>query len=390
MLKVIMKNKNTIKKLSSISAGFVAAAMLVSVSAPTAIVYAQSLQDQINQLSQQNNQTQAQRNVLSDEATSLEDKVSKLAAQIDTYQRQINDNETKITDLKNKIAEKEAELIKQKSLLGENIKAMYVEGDISTIEMLASSKNLSEFVDKQQYRNAVKSKIVTTLEKITQLKQQLNAESDTLGLRVEDQKRNQTELDGQRAEQNGLLGLNSAQRVDLDSQIKGNNKKIEELKRQQAAENARLFGGTGGVLGGGGYPWGSAVCAHTGQVDGPCWNYDWSVGGSIWNYQTGGYGYRNCTDWVAFRIASTRGFVPSGLGNAKDWPRNAQARGIAVDRTPRPGAAAVSTAGFYGHVMYVEAVNANGTILVSDYNRAGTGKYDSNSISPNGLYFVHF
>jgi surface antigen len=40
--------------------------------------------------------------------------------------------------------------------------------------------------------------------------------------------------------------------------------------------------------------------------------------------------------------------------------------------------------------MYVEKVNADGTITVSDYNRAGTGKYDVNVISPSGLVFVYF
>lgn len=385
MLKVIMKNKNRIKKLSSVGFGILAAAMIVSVSAPTVIVYAQSLQEQINQLNQQNSQTQAQRDALSSEAVSLEDKINKLAAQIESYQKQINENETKIAELKVKIAEKEAELAKQKALLGENIKTMYVEGDISTIEMLASSKNLSEFVDKQQYRTSVKNKIVTTLEKITELKQQLKAESDTLAARVEDQKKNQAALDAQRAEQNSILGLNNAQRAELDGQIKGNNKKIEELRRQQVLENLRLFGGGGGTIGGGGYPWGTAPCLHTGQVDGPCPNYDWAVNGSIWNYQTGGYGYRNCTDWVAYRILSTGRYISPGLGNAKDWDDR-----MPSDNKPRAGDAAVSNAGYYGHVMYVEAVNGDGTITISDYNRAGTGKYSTSTISPSGLSFIHF
>lgn len=358
---------------------------------PTLVTSAQSLQEQINQLSNENKQTDAEKQQLAEQAVSLEDKINKLAQQIYTYQKQINENQAKITDLQNKIAEKEVELAQQKKVLGNNIKQMYLEGDISTLEMLASSKNISDFVDKQQYRNAVKDKIKTTLDKITELKFQMKAESEQVQKRLEDQKRNQAELDGQRSEQNGLLGLNEGQRSELDSKIKGNNKKIEELKRQQALENVRLFGGGGGgTIGGGGYPWGSATCLHTGQVDGACPNYDWAVGGNIWNYQTGGYGYRNCTDWVAYRIIGRTGYVPSGLGNAKDWPGNAQSRGYAVDHSPRAGDAAVSTAGYYGHVMYVESVNGDGSIVISDYNRAGTGKYNTSTISPSNLYFIHF
>lgn len=38
---------------------------------------------------------------------------------------------------------------------------------------------------------------------------------------------------------------------------------------------------------------------------------------------------------------------------------------------PRAGAAAVIMGGAYGHVMYVESVNGDGTITVSDYNGLG-------------------
>jgi surface antigen len=114
------------------------------------------------------------------------------------------------------------------------------------------------------------------------------------------------------------------------------------------------------------------------------------MNGSVNNWQNGGYGYRNCTDWVAWRVKTAGGYVPSGLGNAKYWDDRASAYGFTVSSAPRVGAAAVSNYGYYGHVMYVEAVNDNGTITVSDYNRAGTGKYDINSISSAGLMFVYF
>jgi hypothetical protein len=42
---------------------------------------------------------------------------------------------------------------------------MYLEGKTSTLEMLASSKDLSDFVDKQQSRNAVQSKVKDTMAK---------------------------------------------------------------------------------------------------------------------------------------------------------------------------------------------------------------------------------
>lgn len=349
-----------------------------------------SLQDQINQLSQDNAEKKDDKSQLADEATSLEDKIGKLQDRVNTLQSQITQNQAEIAKLEVKIKEAEAELDKQKDLLGQNIRAMYVEGDVSTIEMLASSEDLSEFVDKEQYRTSVQEKIKSTLKKITDLKQQLNTQRETYAQRISEQKRNQSQIIAQKTEQDSLLGLNKGEQATLDSAIRNNSKKIEQLKREQAAENVRLFGGSGGVIGGGGYPWGGAKCLHTGQVDGWCPNYDWAVGGSVWNPSTGGYGYRNCTDWVSYRVRSTGRFAPGGLGNANTWDDRAPSFGYSVSGTPKAGDAAVSNGGYYGHVMYVEAVNSNGTIVVSDYNRAGTGKYDTNTISAAGLNFVHF
>jgi surface antigen len=270
---------------------------------------------------------------------------------------------------------------------------MYLEGQLSTLEVLASSENLSDFVNKEEYRTSVQEKIKETLNKITELKHQLSQQKNEVEVLLKEKQELQNQILSQRNEQNRLLGLNQSQQSSLNKEIKDNFARITELKRQQAIENARLFGGGSGQLGGGGYPWGYAACYHTGQVEGPCPNYDWAVNGSIWNWQTGGYGYRNCTDWVAYRVRVAGGYVPSGLGNAKLWDDRAPAYGYTVSGTPREGAAAVSNSGFYGHVMYVEAVNSDGSIVVSDYNRAGTGKYDMNQLSAStasNLNYVYF
>lgn len=382
-----MKQKTSQKNPSPVKKRFLVAAVLLSMVVAGVSVPAvkASLQDQINQLSQENADKQAQNNALANEATSLQDKINGLQSKINALQTEINDNQTQITNLEGEITKAEAELTKQRDLLGQNIRAMYVEGDVSTLEMLASSQDLSEFVDKQQYRTSVQAKIKDTLQRVNDLKHQLNAQRETLQRRLDDDKRNQSELASQKGEQDQLLGLNQGQRDALDSQIRGNSKKIEELKRQQAAENVRLFGGGGGVTGGGGYPWGYATCLHTGQVEGPCPNYDWAVNGSVWNPNTGGYGYRNCTDYVSWKIRSQGRYVPAGLGNAKNWDDN-----YPSDDTPSAGDAAVSNNGTYGHVMYVESVNGNGTINISDYNRAGTGKYATSTISAAGLSFLSF
>ena len=60
--------------------------------------------------------------------------------------------------------------------------------------------------------------------------------------------------------------------------------------------------------------------------------------------------------------------LPANLGNANAWARNAAARGYTVNRTPSAGAIFQTTSGWYGHVGYVEAVNSDGSIVVSEMN----------------------
>lgn len=63
------------------------------------------------------------------------------------------------------------------------------------------------------------------------------------------------------------------------------------------------------------------------------------------------------------------GPLPTALtGDAKYWARNVSALGVRVDNTPEVGAVFQTTAGWYGHVGVVLAVNDDGSILVREMN----------------------
>ena len=112
-----------------------------------------------------------------------------------------------------------------------------------------------------------------------------------------------------------------------------------------------------------------------------CLYYNWGVptasGGFSLN-SSRGYGYRNCTDWVAWRISELSSgsiSVPKGLGNAKDWPKGFPSSDLST--TPAAGDIAVSTSGNYGHVAVVESVSSDGTSMdVSEYNHDENGDPD--------------
>lgn len=82
-------------------------------------------------------------------------------------------------------------------------------------------------------------------------------------------------------------------------------------------------------------------------------------------YGLGGpYGAGQCTQWAW----SKRRDLPSNLGNANTWAARAAAAGFTVNRTPSAGAIFQTSSGWYGHVGYVEAVNADGSITVTEMN----------------------
>ncbi|MBI4033377.1 CHAP domain-containing protein [Candidatus Saccharibacteria bacterium] len=382
--------RNKTVRIKALTTALVVGLVVVGAGVYGGAALADRFDDQIDNLQDQNSLYQNRVDELAAEAANYQEAISRLEEQINQLQQAIVANQQASAKLEKEIKAKEAELVHQRQVLGESIKAMYLEGQISTLEILAASRNISDFVNKQVARNAVQNKIKTLVDEITQLKLELEQKQRELIARINDQKGQQAELNDAQNQQAQLLAYTVDQKSAFNAKITANKDRISDLYRQQALENIRRFGGSGGQLGGGGYPWGYAKCKWTGALEGYCPNYDWAANGSIYNWQNGGYGYRNCTDWVAWRIKTTGGFAPSGLGNAKQWDDRAPAYGLTVSSVPRVGAAAVSNFGYYGHLMYVEAVNGDGTITVSDYNRAGTGKYDVNVISPSGLNFVYF
>gem|GEM_PF-549136 len=357
-------------KFSRLAIVIVAMALL-AVGATLPRVQANQFDEQIRALQQQNAQNRSVVARLQDEATSYQNAINKLQAQISTLQAQIDANTKEQERLQNEIIIAETELAKQKRLLGENIKAMYLEGQISTLEMLASSKDLSEFVDKQQYRNAVKDKIKTTLDKVTALKLELKTKKEGVDQLLEQQQNQQTQLAESRSEQSNLLGYNQNQQTEFNQKTKDNQSKINALIASQRRANFNPDGGyyflrfPGSVSGFNpdNYPYRNA---GFGMSPGPgCIDND---GPDSWGYCT-----RQCVSYTAWAVIASGRSAPMYYGNAKDWVAAAYTRGIPVYRTPEPGDIAVSTAGYWGHSMYVQSVSGN-TFSTSEYNTYLTGQ----------------
>lgn len=207
------------------------------------IINAQSLQEKIENLQTENAHNRSAVDKLREVATSYEDAIHVLEHDIADTEKAIRVSTDRQTKLEQQIIEVQADLNEQKKLLGTNIRAMYLEGDISTLEMLASSKDLSDFLDKEQYRNAVKDKIVVTLEKINDLKDKLRTQKTQVQAEIKEQRNSRTELASIRGEQARLLAFNESEQSAYNKETKANEAKIQEFQAAQAALASSIASG---------------------------------------------------------------------------------------------------------------------------------------------------
>ena len=322
-----------------------------------------SLQEKINAAA-------AKTKKLSRQASSLKNTIAGLDADIKQATAKIELTATKVKELEIELDKAQKELDRQKELLKASMRALYIRGDASPIELIIGSDSFSEFMDEQEYLERLKLGIQDSTNKVVELKQKIQAKRDEQQKLLDQQQAAKRSLNSARSEKADLLSETRGQEAAYRS------RKAKLIKEQEAIFREMLSRSSNVIIGGGSYPWSHAICGETGSSSGPCWNYEWHIKGKyrdIW-----GYYYRNCTSYVAWKFNKNGYPVPS-LGNGGEWYANAPkyARG----HTPKVGAAASFAGGSFGHVAYVEDVYGNGQIRISEYNFARHGVYSERVIS---------
>jgi surface antigen len=100
---------------------------------------------------------------------------------------------------------------------------------------------------------------------------------------------------------------------------------------------------------------------------------------------------RECVSYTAWKVYQAYGHMPfwGGVGNANEWPGDARRAGIPTSSTPQVHAVAISMAGYYGHAMWVEAVQGN-MVYVSQYNYDLHGHYSEMWVNGSGFTYIYF
>lgn len=297
--------------------------------------------------------SEARAKELAANAKTLEGEVARLNAEIIALEDEIARNQAIANDLSEQIALNTEKLTMQQVALAKLLVEMHFEPEADPITMLATSQSISDFAEKQTRQSNAQSQITTSAKAIRLLKEELERQKESVDALIASSQISRDQIAARRNEQAALIAKyeNDSAAYERDSFDAR-----EIMQREIAAEIARY--NSSGVVGEGynTYPW-----AHRCPQD--------NVGYIV----VGGY-VCQCTSYAGWKTQEYWGVYISNWGNARDWGYSAQRQGYVVNDTPAPHTVAYNTTGAYGHVMWVESVNANGTINLTEYNNYASSK----------------
>jgi len=345
--------------------------ILIAVAIPlqmTQKVSADQYDDRINALQQDIDAYNAQSAKLAAEANTLQTAVAELQTQASVIQAQIDINQAKYDQLVVLIAETEQKIKNNQDALGKTIADLYVDDKITPLEMLASSKNVSDYLDKQEYRSSVRNELTATIGRIKDLKTQLVKQKSDVEYILSEQKNAYQALNDKKAQQQNILAQTQGQEAAYQKLSADSESEKKELMDQQQAAiwAAQNRGGSVTSISDptkGNYPWAGNGCYVDANI--MSWN---GVNGD--GTDELGYACRQCTSYAAWKMLERTGNQYRYWGNANMWPSKWSNKGT----SPRANSVGVIMAGTYGHVVWVESdPDAEGYIIISQYNSYDMG-----------------
>lgn len=403
-MKSLMKSMSTTptskKSLRAKTLTVVTAAMML-VATPGVMnltASADQYDDQIRQLQNLVNQYQSQADEIGARAQTLQAELDKITAEKNALQAQLDLSEAKLAHLQQQIKETEQKIADNRDALGETIADMYVADSVSPLEMLASSNNIADYIDKQEYSASIRDNLTKTIEEIQELKAQLEKDKADVEKVVAAQKDQRASLVAKEAQQASVVEQTRGEEAAYQQLISDANAQMEQARIQQLAyfdslrnQNGGDISGvigsmyilpgsfSGNITAGGGYPYGGYRY--------PCWTGacvdEWSLF------------YLECVSYAAWRIEYGYGREVNpfrGEGMAWQWEYSATKYSKAYKVSdPQPGDAVVVPRGPatpVGHLMVVESVSGD-NVFVSQYNFESTGQYSTMTISKSASNVVY-
>lgn len=378
------KNKNLILRRAFIYTFLLTLGILFSAFAVRSNAYNCRAGDTACQEAMNNmNQNRAEANANTREANTVAERIKQIDNNIAALNAKIAANEARIKELDEEITKTEKKLADHQAALAEMLIDMHFNPGTEPISLLAGSTSISDYAEKQAREDAAEEEITETSKEIKKLKEDLAKKKEEAEQAREENEDAKREAANDRAEQKTLKAeydKNANDAAALASYWEEKLKKLAWTPPSNSTGNGSRWIGTGNT-----YPY---------RNNCPRDNVRYSAyGGAVCQ----------CTSYASWKAKEKWGITNTWGGNAYNYV-NAKgyyvpATGINtyVDRNPAPYTIAVQTGGQYGHVMWVESVNENGSVNITEYNVnwPSIGCYigdfcSRKNVGSAGMWFVHF
>lgn len=328
-------------------------------------------------------QQQAEAYEYTKKADSVAAQIDQLNAEINVLNQEIANSEARVAELEGEIEKAEKKLADNQEALAEMLVTMHFGGDAEPITILAGSTSISDYAEKQAREDVAKQEIAAASERVKQMKKDL------------DNKKTEAEIALQSAQdKRNLVAIKKSDQQVLKAQY---DKSADDASALAAywEEQVKALAWTppSNTVGSGNRMWG-ANNTYPYRYNCPQDNVRYSAYGGAVCQCTSYASYKAYEKWG---ISNTWGGHAYSYVNAVGYMVPSTGVRTYVDKNPAANTIAIQLGGSYGHVMWVESVNANGSINVTEYNVnwSSIGCYigdfcSRNNVGSAGTYFLHF
>ena len=360
----------------------------------------------------------------------LAKELSDVQTKIDTTQAKKAEVQEQIETLKAEIAKLEKVIAERNTRLEEQARSVQTNGARSYVDFLLNAESLSDAVSRIGVVMDLMSANRELMQQQAEDKKQVESKEEAQQEKLAEQEAAEKELASLQTELNDTFSKNKvllanlsqeelaeiAKRDGLVAEKEAFQKRLAEEKAKAEAEAARIAEASRQALAAQASqsqttatqtsyeaPAAAASTASTSTASSSTStpaaqtqtsSYTYTTGGgfpavdpSFRASLNGGY-FGQCTYYVFNRMAQVG--TPIGhsmMGNAAEWPSYARSYGYSVSHSPSAGSAIVFQQGLagadptYGHVAFVEAVNADGSVYISEMNVRGLNVISYRTIS---------
>lgn len=328
-------------------------------------------------------QNQAEAYEYTKKADSVGDQIKQLNSEISTLNKEIADNEAKVNELNKEIEKNEKKLAENQTALAEMLVNMHFNGDAEPITILAGSTSISDYAEKQAREDVAKQEIVVASQKIKEIKEKLNTQKDEVEKALVLSQEKKKIVASKKSDQQVLMAQYEKSADDASALAAYWEEQLKALAWTPPSNST----------GNGNRNWG-ANNTYPYRNNCPQDNVRYSrYGGAVCQ----------CTSYASWKAQERWGITNTWGGHAYNYVNATgyyvPSTGVRtyVDKNPEAHSIAIQLGGSYGHVMWVESVNANGSINVTEYNVnwPSIGCYlgdfcSRNNVGSAGTYFLHF